>query len=117
MSKASDDFPDPDRPVITVRLSRGSARSIFLRLCSLAPVTRISLSIAQIKREGWSAIVLLPHVVCDGKSDLIIESPKIYRRSLCEYNFVFCRPTCFEVETGGDPAAAVIIYFLIVAAG
>src|SRR5581483_8074007 len=42
VSKASDDFPDPDSPVITTRLSRGRSTSIFLRLCSRAPRTRIS---------------------------------------------------------------------------
>src|SRR5215470_20230390 len=39
VSKASDDLPDPDRPVITTRLSRGMSTSIFFRLCSRAPRT------------------------------------------------------------------------------
>ena len=39
VSKASDDFPEPDSPVITVRLSLGISTSIFLRLCTLAPHT------------------------------------------------------------------------------
>jgi len=37
VSNASDDFPEPDRPVKTIRRLRGSSRSTFLRLCSLAP--------------------------------------------------------------------------------
>src|ERR1700681_3129445 len=37
VSKASDDFPDPDSPVKTTSLSRGISRSTFLRLCSRAP--------------------------------------------------------------------------------
>src|SRR5260221_11988797 len=41
VSKASDDLPEPDSPVITTRLSRGMSTSMFLRLCSRAPRTRI----------------------------------------------------------------------------
>src|ERR1700682_506257 len=37
VSKASEDFPEPDRPVNTTSLSRGISRSTFLRLCSRAP--------------------------------------------------------------------------------
>ncbi len=41
MSNASDDLPDPDKPVITVNLSRGMVKLIFFRLWVLAP--RISI--------------------------------------------------------------------------
>src|ERR1700682_5410703 len=37
VSKASDDFPEPDSPVKTTSRSRGITRSTFLRLCSRAP--------------------------------------------------------------------------------
>src|SRR5882724_2245904 len=37
VSKASDDFPEPDSPVKTTSRSRGISRSTFLRLCSRAP--------------------------------------------------------------------------------
>src|SRR3984893_14557122 len=37
VSKASDDFPEPDSPVNTTSLSRGISTSMFLRLCSRAP--------------------------------------------------------------------------------
>src|SRR5258708_31338218 len=37
VSKAREDFPEPDRPVNTTSLSRGISRSTFLRLCSRAP--------------------------------------------------------------------------------
>src|SRR6266480_7727411 len=37
VSNASDDLPEPDRPVNTTSLSRGISRSTFLRLCSRAP--------------------------------------------------------------------------------
>src|SRR5437870_5833545 len=39
VSKASEDLPDPDSPVITTRLSRGMSTSMFFRLCSRAPRT------------------------------------------------------------------------------
>src|SRR5271166_1419674 len=39
VSKAKEDLPDPDRPVMTVRASRGISTSTFLRLCSRAPRT------------------------------------------------------------------------------
>src|SRR5882672_11166461 len=38
VSKASDDLPDPDRPVRTINRLRGSTRSMCLRLCSAAPL-------------------------------------------------------------------------------
>src|SRR4051812_18319506 len=41
VSKASDDLPLPLNPVITVIRSRGIKTSIFLRLCSRAPLTRM----------------------------------------------------------------------------
>src|SRR6266550_197556 len=37
VSKASDDLPDPDRPVKTTSLSRGMDSVTFFRLCSRAP--------------------------------------------------------------------------------
>src|SRR3990172_8421955 len=37
VSKASDDLPDPETPVITVSVFRGISRLMFLRLCSRAP--------------------------------------------------------------------------------
>src|SRR3954447_19175251 len=37
VSKASEDLPEPDRPVNTASLSRGISTSMFLRLCSRAP--------------------------------------------------------------------------------
>src|SRR5215207_4740056 len=48
VSKASDDFPEPDSPVNTTSLSRGITRSTFLRLCSRAPRT------AMTRASGWA---------------------------------------------------------------
>src|SRR4051812_28573313 len=41
VSNASEDLPDPDRPVMTTSESRGSSTVTSLRLCSRAPVTTI----------------------------------------------------------------------------
>src|SRR6185312_15087536 len=37
VSKAREDLPEPDRPVNTTSLSRGTSTSMFFRLCSRAP--------------------------------------------------------------------------------
>src|SRR3990170_6010721 len=41
VSKASEDFPDPEMPVSTTNLSRGISTVTFFRLCSRAPRTMI----------------------------------------------------------------------------
>ena len=41
VSKASDDFPEPESPVITVSEFLGMVTSMFFRLCTLAPITFI----------------------------------------------------------------------------
>src|SRR5690606_9960507 len=41
VSNASDDLPEPDRPVITISRSRGRSRSMFLRLWVRAPRMRM----------------------------------------------------------------------------
>ena len=41
VSKASDDFPEPLRPVMTVSLFRGISTLMFLRLCCRAPRTEM----------------------------------------------------------------------------
>src|ERR1700712_4794151 len=49
VSNASDDLPEPDRPVNTTSLSRGISTSTFLRLCSRAPrivIARMLLALA-----------------------------------------------------------------------
>src|SRR5689334_709952 len=51
VSKASEDFPDPDRPVKTTSLSRGIERVTFLRLCSRAP--RIVIWSVGIRTSGY----------------------------------------------------------------
>ena len=41
VSKARLDLPEPDRPVTTMRLSRGISSEIFFRLWTRAPCTAI----------------------------------------------------------------------------
>src|SRR6266516_4833721 len=41
VSKARLDLPEPERPVTTMRLSRGISSEMFLRLCTRAPCTAI----------------------------------------------------------------------------
>src|SRR6185312_5916834 len=41
VSKASDDLPEPETPVMTTNRLRGISRLMFLRLCSRAPRTEI----------------------------------------------------------------------------
>src|SRR3546814_20726550 len=50
VSKASDDFPDPDKPVITTSWSLGISTSTFFRLCSRAPRTEMVFCIDTIFR-------------------------------------------------------------------
>ena len=44
VSKASDDFPEPESPVTTTYLSLGICTVIFFRLCTRAPLTVMYLS-------------------------------------------------------------------------
>ena len=39
VSNASEDFPEPDKPVKTIRASLGSSSEISFKLCSRAPRT------------------------------------------------------------------------------
>src|ERR1700694_721962 len=48
VSKASEDFPDPESPVRTTSLSRGIVRSTSFRLCSRAPRMTISVCCAAV---------------------------------------------------------------------
>lgn len=61
VSEAREDFPEPDSPVITISLSRGSVRSMFFRLWVRAPRISILSSMplaASVNRQvyGWPLI-------------------------------------------------------------
>ena len=58
VSKASEDLPEPDRPVNTTSWSRGISTSTFLRLCSRAP--RIAITRP---RRGAARAALVEQVV------------------------------------------------------
>src|ERR1019366_1798619 len=62
VSKASEDLPLPERPVRTIRLSRGRVRSMFLRLCSLAP--RISMVSCGTCYLAYPEAVVRPPPLC-----------------------------------------------------
>src|ERR1700755_477539 len=52
VSKASDDLPEPESPVMTTRESRGSSTETSLRLCSRAPVTTMEFWREDIRPPG-----------------------------------------------------------------
>src|SRR5258708_1920776 len=52
VSNARDDFPEPDTPVITTNLLRGTTTSMFLRLCSRAPRMTIESMAGRIVTAG-----------------------------------------------------------------
>src|SRR5690348_13946789 len=74
VSKASEDLPDPDRPVITTRLSRGMSTSIFFRLCSRAPRTESVLPaiLSLMDPDGKGC-----RTRSDGPRDIVAEADKI----------------------------------------
>src|ERR1700722_6246266 len=53
VSKASDNLPDPDRPVNTIILPRGRSNDRSLRLCSRAPRTT-SRSVIWVRIPVWA---------------------------------------------------------------
>src|SRR5690348_2033096 len=70
VSKAREDLPEPESPVMTTSLSRGISTSMFLRLCSRAPLTTILFmglgSCAECAKPE-------PHTV----SDSVVDQPSI----------------------------------------
>src|SRR5688500_8776576 len=72
VSKASDDLPAPDRPVITVSVSRGMSTARFLRLCSRAPRTREWVSIRFRSASGgesaWPVVFQICSMVRRGRA-------------------------------------------------
>src|ERR1700681_3915243 len=60
VSKASEDLPEPDRPVNTTSRSRGISRSTFLRLCSRAPRIEITRPPSRLRRGRLSNRSFMP---------------------------------------------------------
>src|SRR5579864_9110368 len=63
VSKASEDFPEPESPVMTTKRSRGISRLMFLRLCSRAPRI-ISLSAILLCGAASRGLARLDHAPC-----------------------------------------------------
>src|SRR5947209_2505037 len=59
VSKARLDLPEPDSPVTTISLSRGSSSDMFLRLCTRAPCTAMVVRAAAL---AVLELIPLPHV-------------------------------------------------------
>ncbi|MNL86575.1 hypothetical protein D3C87_2153340 [compost metagenome] len=62
MSKASEDLPEPERPVITISELRGRSRSTPFRLCSRAPRMEMVLSsliVMPLERPIWEDLKAL----------------------------------------------------------
>src|SRR3989338_3181991 len=51
VSKARDDFPEPDRPVITTNLSLGMESETFLRLWTRAPLMEMTFATGGDERD------------------------------------------------------------------
>src|SRR5436305_11139915 len=67
VSKASDDLPDPESPVNTMSLSRGSSNETLRRLCSRAPrITSLSDTPREYAGSGRSEHEDLPALVAGG---------------------------------------------------
>src|ERR1044071_8359899 len=82
VSKARLDLPEPDRPVMTVSVSRGMSISTSFRLCSRAPRTEILVSM-----------------------DLVLLLFRVKRQSARHANAA-CRPTV----ASGDPCIISLIH-------
>ena len=64
VSNASEDFPEPLKPVITVKVLRGISTSIFFRLCCRAPCTVMRLSMGWKIHFGGGGVLTLRGILC-----------------------------------------------------
>src|SRR5580658_8878696 len=82
VSKASEDLPEPESPVKTIRRSRGSSSETFFRLCSRAPLmVRVSAMVCRGYRRSPNFFQLPAK-----RSDLISQPSRILEAKLhrCE---------------------------------
>src|SRR3712207_6529401 len=63
VSNASDDLPEPDRPVKKMSLSRGRSRPTLRRVCSRAPWTTRRSFTHQVYGEGPTSVRFFEHTV------------------------------------------------------
>ena len=84
VSNANEDFPEPLRPVKTMKRSRGIFTLMFFRLCSLAPTMAIERSSTVAGNLGFAASTFF-NKASNGEVDLL----KYGRRyTPVSYNFV-----------------------------
>src|SRR5262249_38369864 len=85
VSKASEDFPEPLKPVITVKVLRGISTEMFFRLCWRAPLTVIllmAMDLLNLGKRAGTASFRKPHpTVRAGKV-----SAQLYSRILTALN-------------------------------
>src|SRR3569623_398821 len=82
VSNASVDFPDPDRPVKTISVSRGSSSETLRRLCSRAPrITSLSDTPPRLSASGRNddGLPVRP-THGDGPFDLVAGGPQVLGR-------------------------------------
>src|SRR6266852_1590627 len=70
VSKAKDDLPEPERPVITVNLSRGISTSMLLRLCCRAPRTVMRSIAIRLEKRSTAAQIGISR---DAERDILAE--------------------------------------------
>src|SRR4051794_522686 len=91
VSNASDDLPDPDRPVMTTSESRGSSTVTSLRLCSRAPETTM---------EDWGEGIgsLQSRGVADGFLEQTFASSESPANSLFAFLRVVEGPASYDLS-------------------
>src|SRR5229473_5919940 len=100
VSKASEDLPEPERPVMTVREFRGISTLIFLRLCWRAP--RITSLVRPMRRSAPSTGALAlsrytePKITSHNSRDERARS----RRRFCHQFWVARLPCAVYLEAG-----------------
>src|SRR5215510_2357091 len=98
VSNASDDLPDPLRPVMTVSVFRGISTSIFFRLCWRAPCTVIRSSIvgyAKGRRNFYCRAGCASHANCDINSRMAMKCGqcggklrRVHRKFVERFNYM-----------------------------
>src|SRR6266481_1630555 len=101
VSKARDDLPEPERPVITVNLSRGISTSMFLRLCCRAPRTVMRSIAIVLKTE---AVAPQSRISGDAEPDILPSTSNVSKQSAVPLRVVLSD----EVSTGSGSDRASI---------
>src|SRR3954464_5798089 len=113
VSNAKEDLPDPDKPVNTMRASRGSSRVRFLRLCSRAPwMTRESVPTEPECTGGFGhprsrqrrRYRASSGNVTDRPPTVVTESPTMVARSACTVTVEPSSDAPSSKRTGPSPA-------------